>query len=498
MKTTNVIAFDIGAGSGRVCVGCFDGDKIVVAEKHRFLNEPVRVLNNLHWDILKVFHELKAALARLDKGMCYLSVGIDGWGADYGLIDRRGRLIGNVYHYRDSRTKHITDKLLEKIPARELFAVTASDLKRHYTLSQLYSQVINGDPLLQTAHRLLLIPDLLTYMFTGSIAAEITIASTSQLLSASGDSWNWSLLSLLGIPETLFPAIIRPGTRRGPISSNYEIETGFDNLDFVAVSGHDTASALASISVADRGSAFVSTGTTIVVGCETESAVINDASFDYGFKNCRGTEGANLLIRNNTGFWILQQCMRLWGPQPSVSFASLSSEARGTKGVLGIFDPESSEFENPDSMPESIRLFSLRTHQEPPVTRAEYTRSIYISLALQVRWCIDGLEIIMGREIESLHLIGGGANDNFFCELVSDGTGLPVCAGPAEATILGNVMVQLQAAREVSSLNEIREVVRRSTETREYLPKHGADDEWDKLYSNFMSYKEAKRTCTKI
>jgi rhamnulokinase len=229
VKTKNVIAFDIGAASGRVCVGYFDGSRMRVEEKHRFLNEPVKVLNNLQWDILKIFSELKCALSRLDKTERYVSVGIDGWGADYGLIDRRGRLLGNVYHYRDSRTDQIVEKLLEKIPLRELCASTASDLKRHYTLCQLYSQVINGDPLLEAADKLLLIPDLLTYLFTGSIAAEITIAGTSQLLGPGGESWNQELLSRVGIRATLLPAIVRPPTNLGPLLPGYGIETGSAN-----------------------------------------------------------------------------------------------------------------------------------------------------------------------------------------------------------------------------------------------------------------------------
>lgn len=280
--------------------------------------------------------------------------------------------------------------------------------------------------------------------------------------------------------------------------ASYEIETGFNDLNFVTVGGHDTASALASVSCSDRDSAFVSTGTTIVVGSETDEPFINDATFDYGFKNCRGIEGANLLIRNNTGFWILQQCKRLWEHQSSVSFPFLSQEARESKWRPSVFDPESSEFENPDSMAESIRTFAVRTHQAPPVTRADYTRSIYASLALQVRWCIEGLQIIMEQTVKNLRLIGGGANDDFFCQLVSEGTGLPVYAGPAEATILGNLMVQLQATGEVSSSNEIREVVLRSTKMREYLPANGTRDEWDERYANFTRYKETKRRCTKI
>jgi rhamnulokinase len=489
LKAANVIAFDVGAGSGRVSVGSFNGEQIVIREIHRFSNRPVKLLDSLHWDILSIFHELKCALARLSKNETYLSAGIDAWGADYGLIDRRGRLLGNVYHYRDSRTDHIEERLLEKIPARALFAMTASDLKRHYTLAQVYSQVVSGDPLLTSADKLLLIPDLLNYLFTGAVTAEKTIAGTSQLLSSSLDSWNQTLLALLEIPEKLFPPITSPGTTLGPIQHAYEIETGFSKLNFVSVSGHDTASALTSVVDMDDASAFVSAGTTIVVGTETNTLLTSDLCFKYGFKNCPGTGGKNLLMRNNTGFWILQQCQRQWERQSS--FSSLSQKARHTKRPASIFDPESADFQNPESMLESIKRFAVRTNQTPPQTRGDYTRSIYASLALQVRWCVERLGEILGTRLDRIHLIGGGANDTLFCEVVADCTCLPVRAGPAEATTIGNVMVQLLGATEILSLSDIREVVKRSFPTRDYLPNRCSDEQWKTLYLNFNSYKEA-------
>jgi rhamnulokinase len=490
LKATNVIAFDVGAGSGRVSVGSFNGEQIAIREIHRFSNRPVKVLDSLHWDILSIFHELKCALARLNKNETYLSVGIDAWGADYGLIDRRGRLLGNVYHYRDSRTDQVEEKLLEKISARALFALTASDLKRHYTLAQIYSQVIGRDPLLTTADKLLLIPDLLNYLFTGSVTAEVTIAGTSQLLSNSRDSWNKTLLTLLEIPESLFPTISSPGTALGPIQRAYEIETGFSKLNFVSVSGHDTASALTSVAAMDQTSAFVSAGTTIVVGTETPTLLTSELCFAYGFKNCPGTGGKNLLMRNNTGFWVLQQCQRQWERQSTPSFSALSQQARKSKKAVSIFDPESADFQNPASMLDSIKAFAVQTDQPAPQTRGDYTRSIYASLALQVRWCLDKLGEILGKRIERVHLIGGGANDTLFCEVVADCTHLPVRAGPAEATTIGNVMVQLLAGAEILSLSEIREVVGQSIPTRDYLPKRSEDEEWESLYLHFNSYKE--------
>lgn len=497
MRAAHVIAFDVGAGSGRVSVGSFDGHRLVVKEVHRFYNRPVRILGDLYWDILRVFQELKSSLARLDKSAAYRSVGIDGWGADYGLIDVRGRLVGNVYHYRDRRTDHVDERLLEKIDARELFDLTASDLHRHYTLCQVYSQMVSGDPLLHTADKLLLIPDLLNYMFTGAATAEQTIAGTTQLLSPSGKTWNRPLLARLKIPETLFPRLVPPGTQLGPLAEPYAIETGFAGLNFVSVNGHDTASAVASLGGLAGGSAFVSAGTTIVVGAETQVPLLSDACFEHGFKNCPGPEGRNLLMRNNTGFWILQQCRRLWERQSTTSFPSLSELARKAKRSLTVFDPDSVDFASPENMLESIGSFARRTNQTPPVTRGEYTRSIYASLALQIRWCVEKLSEIQDTRIERLHLIGGGARDSLFCEMVANGTGLPVCAGPAEATTVGNIMAQLLAAAEISSLSELKEVVQRSLSARDYLPKSPQDDSWENLYSHFNAYKEATPACTR-
>jgi rhamnulokinase len=297
-------------------------------------------------------------------------------------------------------------------------------------------------------------------------------------------------MALLEIPENLFPAIISPGTAVGPIQPTYEIETGFAKLNFVSVSGHDTAAALTSVGDMGPASAFVGAGTTFVVGTATRTPLISDHCFKYGFKNCPGTEGNNLLMRNNTGFWLLQQCQREWERQSTPSFSSLSQQARKTKRPASIFDPESANFQKPESMLASIKTWAVQTNQTPPQTRGDYTRSIYASLALQVRWCVDKLGEIVGTKMDRIYLIGGGANDTLFCEVVADCTGLPLRAGPAEATTIGNVMVQLLAAKEISSLREIREVVGRSISTRDYLPNLRSEEQWESLYLTFNSYKE--------
>jgi rhamnulokinase len=247
LKTTNVIAFDLGAGSGRVFVATFDGCRVAVREEYRFVNEPVAVIDSLYWDIFRIFSELKFALSRLDKSISYCSVGIDGWGADYALLDAKGRLLGNVFHYRDRRTIGIVEKLLQKVSSRELFELTASDLNRHYTLCQLYAQILDRDRVLELADCLLFVPDLLSYLFTGARGTEMTIAGTSQLVDAAGVGWSQHLLSLLSIPERLFSPLIHPCTSVGRLLPRYDSETGVKNLDFVAVCGHDTASAITSI-----------------------------------------------------------------------------------------------------------------------------------------------------------------------------------------------------------------------------------------------------------
>jgi rhamnulokinase len=478
-------------------VGRFDGNCIDVTEVHRFPNEPVSMLDSLQWDICRVFGELKFALAHIDKDIPYASIGIDGWGADYGLIDRRGRLLGNVYHYRDSRTEHIVEKLEKWISRYELFRKTASDLKRHYTLSQLCAQILDEDPILDLADRLLLIPDLLIYLFTGQIEAETTIAGTTQLLDAFGKEWNKDVLSLLGIHDALLPPLVGPCTHVGNLLPLYQSETGFGALRFVTVGSHDTASAVAAIHGIRNDSAFVSAGTTIVTGAETGGPIINDAAFEYGLKNCSGIDRTQLLIRNSSGFWILQQCKRVWDRETSISFADLSREAQTVKQVSTIIDPEAGEFENADDMVQSIRKFAKRTGQEPPMTRADYTRSIYVSLALQVKWCIFGLCRATGKEINHLHLIGGGANDDLFCELVASCTRRPLSAGPAEATVLGNAMGQFLAAGEVSSICEIGQIVERSVQIRQYAPDEQSSMEWESLYARFCGYKKIEAICTK-
>jgi rhamnulokinase len=489
MATTNVIAFDLGAGSGRAGVGRFDGTCIAVTEEYRFINEPIRVNYRLYWDFRRLFSELKSAFSRLDKGIWYSSVGIDAWGADFGLVNRDGQLLGEVYHYRDLRTDGIVEQLLARISARQLFELTGSDLKRHYTLCQLYALLVERDPVLQAADRLLFVPDLLNYMFTGEKNAEITIAGTSQLLDSAGVDWNYDLLSLLEIPERLFLPFVPPCTPAGSLLPEFGAETGLNHLPLVAVAGHDSASAVTSIPDLQKNSAFVSAGTTIVVGVEATGPTVNDEAFRYGFKNCRGTEGAHLLIRNNTGFWILQQCRRLWETDLDITFDDLSNEARDRGLSFCFIDTEASDFENPENMIESIRAFAARTHQKVPSTRADITRCVFESLVLQVRWCVDGLASALGIAIARIHLIGGGATSRFFCKLVSDCLGLPVYAGPVEATILGNVMTQLLAKGEVSSVSDIRQVVKQSAHIPEFTPNEIAHERWNTIYGHFLCYR---------
>jgi rhamnulokinase len=346
--------------------------------------------------------------------------------------------------------------------------------------------------LAEAAETLLLIPDLVSYMFTGAKNAEITIAGTSQLLNAAGVEWNYQLLDLLGIPRKLFTSLIPPCTPIGPLLPAYAVETGFNRLCFVSVSSHDSASAVTSIPELGNGSAFVSAGTTIVVGAETETPVLNDAVFEYGLKNCPGTKGVNLLIRNNTGFWIVQQCKRFWQDKSEITFDDLSRDARQRGQSCCLIDTEADDFENPENMVESIRNFAAQTQQAVPLARADIIRCVFESLVLQIRWCVDGLRSALGRRIERIHLIGGGARDEFFCELVAECTALPVYAGPVEATVTGNLMIQLLAQRELASVGDIREVVKRSTDIREYTPDTASSDNWHTVYDGFLSYRRSK------
>lgn len=494
VKSISVVAFDIGAGSGRAVVGAFDGSALSTREAHRFPNAPVHVPWGVYWDVLSLHTEILSTIRSLCTGHDIRSVGVDSWGADFGLIDGEGRLIDNVRNYRDPRSSTSYDALLRRIPESELFRMTGISPRRHFTLSRLYSLVFSSDPMLERAEGLLMVSDLLGYLLTGERTCEATIASTSQMLSVGGSDWNRELFSRLELPENLTLPLVAPGTDLGEVLPFGERPTSSKRTKVVSVAGHDTASAVTCIPGMDDETAFVSAGTTVVVGTETAREIVSDRVLAYGFKNCVGTDSRNLIMRDNTGFWILQQCKRIWDRSDPRTFVELEAEAERNADTTCVIDTEYPGFENPIEMPAAIVEFARRTKQSVPVSRADITRSILRSLVLQIAWALERLSEITGKRQRRICLLGGGGDSRLLSQDLADCTSLPVWTGIREATATGNVMLQLRVAGEIGTVEEIRNVVERSVEFHLYEPRIESRGRWDQhrhVYENLKGERHA-------
>jgi len=472
-------AVDLGAQSGRVAVGRFDGERLTVAEVHRFPNEPVRVRGTLHWDILSLYREVLAGLQaaaseRID------SVGVDSWAVDFGLVDRQGRLIGNPVHYRDARTDGIT---IEVTP-QDRYAVTGIQYLPFNTIYHLAAAA--WTPALASARTLLLIPDLLAYWLTGAVGAEVTNASTTALLDVAERTWATGLMERAGIPPGLFPPLRQPGEMIGPVQGTPGlISADGTALPLIAVGSHDTASAVAAVPAEGENFAYISSGTWSLVGMELDRPVVTEASRAANFTNEAGIDGTVRYLRNVGGLWLLQECQRHWG-KAAPPVRELLRQAAREPGLRFIIDADDPVFLPPDDMPGRIAAWLGQRGRPVPQTPAEFTRCILDSLAVAYRQALNDAQELSGRHADVVHVVGGGARNELLCQLTADATGLPVVAGPVEATALGNVLVQARARGAApDSLAGLRALLRNSltvTGLRRYSPS-GDHRAWAKAAS---------------
>ena len=437
-----VLAFDFGASSGRAILGTSDdGGNIQLTEIHRFANEPVRVNGYFYWDILRLFHEIKVGLTKCaNAGHADISsIGIDTWGVDYGLIDANGELIGNPYHYRCKRLHGVVDKVETKLSREFLYTETGIQTQYFNTIYQLAAGEIQ-----KNAEKLLFMPDLLAYFLTGEKRCERTIFSTSQLMNIQTGELSEKISETLNIPQELFAPMIEPGEKYGFLKADIAREVGVPQIPVIAVATHDTASAVAAVPFKSANSAFISCGTWSLLGLKLNKPIVTNEAMTAGFTNEAGIGGSIRFLKNINGAWLAQECRRIWAQNgDDVSYATLGAEASAALDFKSTVDPNAPEFAAPVDMTKEIYDFCVRTGQTPPQTKGEFLVLINRSLAESYRDVVDSLEKIANVKIDTIHMVGGGIQDEMLCRMTEEITKRAVVTGPIEATAMGNVMVQL-------------------------------------------------------
>jgi rhamnulokinase len=470
-RALRLAAVDLGAESGRVVVGTFDGSRLSVEDVHRFPNVPVPVAGTLHWDVLRLFGDSVAGLRKAGAGGPVASVGVDTWGVDFGLLDERGRLLANPVHYRDTRTDGMPEVAFGIVPREEIYATTGIQFMAINTVYQLLAMARAGDPLLRQADRLLMMADLFAHFLSGASVAEYTLASTGQTLDAVARDWARPLLERLGIPTGLLPEIVPPGTVVGPLLADLAGASGLGSTRVVLPGSHDTASAVVGTPIASASTAYLSSGTWSLIGLEVPQPVISPASRRANLTNEGGVAGTIRLLRNVVGLWLVQESRRaLWPTGDAPSYEDLAGMAEAAPAFTAFIDPDDERFLRPGDLPTRVREFCAETGQAVPAETGTLMRVLLESLALRYAAAIDQLAAASGSPIEALHIVGGGSNHRLLCRLTAGATGLPVRAGPVEATAIGNLAVQAIAAGELASVAEARALTARSFPVASYDP----------------------------
>jgi rhamnulokinase len=467
------LALDLGAESGRGMLAHIACGKIDLTELHRFANTPVCLPDGLYWDTLRLFHEICESIRAASNASDRLDgIGIDTWGVDFGLIGGDGSLIANPRHYRDPRTYGVPEEVFRIVTRDEVFRQTGIQFMNINSLYQLYALRQNSPQLLGLTSKLLFMPDLFNYFLTGAFASERTIASTSQFYDPVNKCFANEMLGKLGIDGTFLAELANPGTELGPVLPHVSEHCALKPKTVLyTTASHDTASAVAAVPAAPNGNwCYISSGTWSLMGVETNEPIINSASLAANFTNEVGIAGTIRFLKNIPGLWVLQECRRTWGREGhEYSYAELMERATSAKPLRTIIDL--GEFTSPGNHPERIREYCLKTGQELPKDAGSMTRIILQSLAARYKEVLQLLETLAGRRIEVIHIVGGGSRNKLLNQLAADFTGRRVIAGPAEATVAGNALVQALGAGDISSLAEVRAIVRRSFDVEEFTPK---------------------------
>jgi rhamnulokinase len=470
-----VAAVDLGASSGRIVVGQIGPSMLRLKEVHRFANEPVTRADGLHWDTGMLRREVVAGVRHAARAAPDLvSVGIDGWGVDYGLLDERGALVDEPFHYRDARTAVGVEAVHARIDRSELYARNGLQYLPFNTLYQLAAD--RSSDARRDGRTMLLMPDLVGHWLTGIAAAERTNASTTGLLDPASRDWAWDLIDRLALPRELFVGLRDAGEVLGPMSADVAVDVGRTDLVVTLVGSHDTASAVVGVPLEDERSAYISCGTWSLVGVELDRPILSDAGRAANFTNEGGVDGSVRFLRNVAGLWLLQESMRAWEDAGSPERLTALLAQAGTLPTGGpIVDPDDPTFLPPGDMPARIEEACRRTGQSVPGSRAALARCILDSLAAAFARAVDDVGRLSGRDIRTIHVVGGGANNELLCRLTADACGRTVVAGPVEATAVGNILVQARTHGLVSGgLDSLRALVRTTQELRVFAPTVGS------------------------
>lgn len=478
-----VLAFDFGASSGRAIVAELDKGKIKLNEVHRFANEPVSVNGTVYWDVLRLFHDIKQGIIKA-KPYGFDSIGIDTWGVDFGLIDEFGCLLENPIHYRDARNKGMIERSEKYISNEEMYEITGIQFMEFNTVFQLLSLAENRPHMLERTQKAVLMPDLFNYMLTGRKAAEYSMASTAQLLDVHTHDWSDRLIDKLPYDKNKLCEVIKPGTVVGMLTEELCEELGIESVPVVAVCSHDTQSAMVAVPSQEEDFAFLSCGTWSLFGTELPSPIVNETSQALNFTNEGGYDYCISFLKNIIGLWLIQESRRQWIREGTeYSYAELERLALAEEAFTCFIDPDAPEFTPMGNIPERVREFCRKTGQRVPESVGAVMRCIYESLAMKYKFTLDNLSKCTGKSYSRLHVVGGGVKDRLLLQMTADSCGIEVVAGPIEATVLGNIAVQLIASGDIRDIAEARKIIADSEELKLYSVKDNSA--WSEAYERF-------------
>ncbi|MGV9200115.1 MAG: rhamnulokinase [Promethearchaeia archaeon] len=495
-QKTEILGFDLGASNGRAILGSLTQNKLIIEEIYRFPNHAISMNDSLYWDILYLFHQIKNGLKEYvnQYGGDLSSVGVDTWGVDFILLDKKNEIIGPVHHYRDKRTEGIMEEMVNVVSKQEIFQQTGIQFLDINSSNQLFSMVKQKSPRLQITGSFLMLPDYFHYLLSGVKATEFSNATTTQLFNPKTKTWAFDLINKLGFKSQWFQNIISGGTILGDLNEAISKETRIgSDTKIIAPLTHDTGSAYVAAPVeADKYEmgeyGILSSGTWGLLGVELDEPLINEKAFQYNYTNEGGFKGSIRFLKNITGMWLLQECKKLWMKEgKQLSWESISREAEKAEEFQSFINPDHSSFLNPNNMIDAIQIYCKKSNQSVPTTIGEIARTILESLALRYKQAVEMLEEIIGNKLKVLYIIGGGSNNSLLNQFTANILQIPIIAGPSEATAIGNILIQALALGKVKNIRELRRIVRNSFSIEKFQPKSERKKKWNEAYQEYLS-----------